>query len=84
MQAQLPVRGHLASRTRRRLAFWMPARFSKLLALEHFSRPKVVEPGLAGLKTRRDRVACRTKVLRRVLTRRTVATSYMAALDAAS
>jgi hypothetical protein len=84
VQARLPVRRYLSHGPRRRLALWVPSRFSEFAAFDHLSRPKIVEPRLARFKTRNHRVACRLKVLRRMLARRTVAASDVSAFDAAT
>jgi hypothetical protein len=81
MQTGLPVFRHLSCRPGRGLALRMPARRSKLWPADHLLSLIVPEPGFAGLKTRRDRMARRLKVLRGMLTGRAVTTPDVSALS---
>ena len=79
MELLLPVKWHAAARTGCRLVERMVAWWREEWALYELVGAIVVEPVFAGLETRDDRMPSRLCVFRRVLLRRVVAASDVAA-----
>jgi hypothetical protein len=84
MQTGLPVFRDPSFRSGHRLVLWMPARRNKLRPTDHLLSLIAPEPAFARLKAGRDRMSCRVKMLRGMLTGRAVTTADVSALRAAA
>ena len=82
MQMRLPVSRHLSGRPRNRLVSRVPARWGQFCPADHLLCLIVPEPGFAGLKACSDGMTRDVKMLRRMLTGRTVTTADVPTLSA--